>query len=68
MRVELSLVSPHHQVEDEVVQEHALAFLRVWVYRCQDHVRAVDQEMELLEGMQRRGGARDSNGLEATLP
>ena len=60
MRVELSLVSPRHQVDDEVVRDHALTLLRVWVLRCQDHVRSLDQEVELLEGMEKhRGGAND---------
>jgi hypothetical protein len=66
VRVELSLVSPRHQVEEEVTRDHALSLLRVWVYRCQDHIRSIDQEAELLEGMQKRGGARASNGSAAT--
>lgn len=68
VRVELSLVSPRHQVDEEVVRDHALTFLHVWVYRCQDHVRYIDQEAELLESMQKRGGAKESNGCEATPP
>lgn len=65
VRVELSLVSPRHQVEEEVVRDHALTLLHFWVLRCQDHVRSIDQEAELLEGMEKLGGP---NGWEATPP
>ena len=66
MRVELSLVSPQHRVDDEVLRDHALTLLRVWTFRCQDNVYSVDQEADLLEGMaKRRGGA---NGSMATPP
>ena len=53
-------MSPQHRVDEEVLRDHALSLLRLWVYRCQDHVRSIDQEVELLEGMRKRGGAKGS--------
>lgn len=66
MRVELSLVSPRHPVDEEVLRDHALTLLRVWALRCRDHLQSVDREVELLEGMAARGGA--SGGGEAATP
>jgi len=34
------------------VREHALTLLRWWVFKCQDYVRSIDQETELLENME----------------
>ena len=44
--------------DDELVREHLLSLLKVWVFRCFDHVRSIDQEIEILETMarMRRGG------------
>ena len=44
--------------DDEQVREHLLSLLKVWVFRCFDHVRSIDQEIEILETMarMRRGG------------
>ena len=44
--------------DDELVREHLLSLLKVWVFRCFDHVRSIDQEIEILETMARmkRGG------------
>ena len=58
-------MSPRHQVDEDVLRDHALTLLRTWVMRCQEHVGAIDQEAELLEAMEKRGGA---SGCEATPP
>ena len=53
-----SLSSEQH--DDELVREHLLSLLKVWVFRCFDHVKSIDQEVDLLEAMakMKRGGAR----------
>ena len=47
-------MSPSHQVEEEVLREHSSTLLRFWVYRCQDHVQSIDQEVLLLQEMEKR--------------
>ena len=39
------------------MREHALTLLRWWVFKCQDYVRSIDQETELLENMEHMRGA-----------
>ncbi len=58
-------MSPRHRVDEEVLRDHALTLLRVWIIRCHDNVCSIDQEAELLEGMMKRGGA---NCWTATPP
>ncbi len=65
MRVELSLVSQRHQVDEETVRKQALTLLRFWVFKAQDLVRSIDQELDMLEAMKKRGAV---NGMEATPP
>ena len=65
VKVDLSLVSSQHPVEDELVREQAITLLQVWVFRCQDHIHSINQETDLLEAMEKKGG---NGGLEATPP
>ena len=46
-----------HSADEELVREHALTLLRWWVFKCQDYVRSIDQETELLENMEHMRGA-----------
>lgn len=55
-------------VDEELVREHILTLLKSWVLRCQDHVRAVDQEVEILEGMQRMRTGDGGRQAEAAPP
>ena len=41
------------QHDDQLVREHLLSLLKVWVFRCFDHVKSIDQEIEILETMAR---------------
>ena len=41
--------------DDELVREHYMTLLKTWVFKCQDNVRSIDQEVEILEAMKQRG-------------
>ena len=43
-------------VDEELVREHLLTLIKSWVYKCQDNVRAVDREIEILEGKEKMRG------------
>ena len=49
--------------DDELIRDHLLSLLKLWVFRCLDHVRSIDQELEILEMMaqMKMGGARQPN-------
>lgn len=63
---QLSAASADGSRDEELTREHALALLRVWVFKCQDHIRSIDQETELLESMEKMRGA--SGGCAAKQP
>ena len=56
------------QHDDELVREHLLSLLKVWVFRCFDHVRSIDQEVEILETMARMRRGDVAKQPEAAPP
>jgi hypothetical protein len=56
------------QHDDELVREHLLSLLKVWVFRCFDHVRSIDQEIEILETMARMRRGDVARQPEAAPP
>ena len=54
--------------DDELVREHLLSLLKVWVFRCFDHVRSIDQEIEILETMTRMRRGDVARQPEAAPP
>ena len=63
----LKILSPD-QHDDELVREHLLSLLKVWVFRCFDHVRSIDQEIEILETMARMRRGDVARQPEAAPP
>ena len=53
----LSTASADSSSDEELTREHTLTLLRWWVFKCQDHIRSIDQEAELLEQMEKMRGA-----------
>ena len=63
----LKCLSPD-QHDDELVRDHLLSVLKVWVFRCFDHVRSIDQEIEILETMARMRRGDVARQPEAVPP
>ena len=56
------------QQDDELIREHLLSLLKLWVFRCFDHVRSIDQEIEILETMARMKRADVARQPEVAPP
>ena len=50
------------------MRDQAFTLLRVWVFRCQDHIRSIDQEVEILESMKNRGVGKGSEATPTAPP
>ena len=56
------------QQDDELIREHFLSLLKLWVFRCFDHVRSIDQEIDILETMARMRRGNVARQPEAAPP
>ena len=49
----LSNVEPGQNADEDIVRQHTLTLVRIWVYKAQETLDSVGREIELLQGFER---------------